>query len=67
MLAGRRCENESAGRSIVRVRVKRKGYKRGRDRRRRDAANQKNKRCDKEVGRGWPLDGRVMDGTERPV
>jgi hypothetical protein len=49
------------------VRVERKGHKRGRDRRRIDAANQKNKRCDREVGRGQPLDGRVMDGIERPV
>ena len=67
MSAGRRRENESAGRSIMRVRVERKGHKRGRDRRRIDAANQKNKRCDREVGRGQPLDRRVMDGIERPV
>lgn len=67
MSAGRRRENESAGRSIMRVRVERKGHKRGRNTRRIEATNQKNKRCDGEVERGQPLNGWVVDGTERPV
>ena len=67
MSAGRRRENESAGRSIMRVRVERKGHKSDRNTKRIDATNQKDKGCDGEVGKGQPLVGRVMDGTERPV